>query len=284
MVILIIMLLAAAINGLLLMADGWMNSLWDVAFNVSSQIPAGWFSLFLSNLQNTMFYIAVSLLVVKFLKKIFDIYVLWVDGDPDTEPIQLLVNFARALITAICFKFFWDLFVKVGDEILDQALSAITGPSGSLQSQWANANWGSLGLMPTIFGLIFLVFMLILYIKFLRRGLEVALMICGAPLACIGLMDNDHGFFKPYVTQLTKLILTTIFQIICIRLGVSLALSSGLANGFTSLLWGIGAMVLAMSIPNILSEFLLPQPHNASISQKLYSVSMLSSVVRRAVV
>ena len=286
MLILIILLLAGAINGLLLMADDWLNSLWDVAFNISSQIPAPWFGNFMGNLQNTLFYIAISLLVVKFLKKIFDIYVLWVDGDPDTEPIQLLINFARALITAIAFKYIWDVFVRVGDEVLDQILIGLSFNTGSLQDQWASANWGSLGIMPTIFALVFLVFMLILYLRFLRRGLEVSFMVAGAPLACIGLMDNDHGFFKPYCTQLAKLIITTIFQIVCARLGVSLALSSGFLygqGGIEALLWGIGALMLSLSIPQILSDFMLPQPHNAGIMQRAHTVAMLGSMVRRAV-
>lgn len=283
MTILIVMLIAGVIDALLLLADAWINGLWDLAFNVSTQIPVNWFSMFLQYTQDTLFYVAVSLLVVKFLKKIFDIYVLWVDGDPDTEPIQLVVNFARALITAIAFKYVWGIFVDLGDEVLISILSNITGTAGSLIDQWGNAMWGSLGLVPAIFGLVFIIALFFMHVKFIGRGLEVAFMICGAPLACIGLMDNDHGFFKPYCTQLIKLIITTIFQIVCVRLSVAIALSASLANGIDALIWGIGVLWFSSKIPAILQEFMIPQPHTGGIIQKVHSVAMIGSIVRRAV-
>ena len=45
----------------------------------------------------------VSLIILKFLKKGFECYVMWTDGDPDSEPIQLIIRFVQAIAVAVCF-------------------------------------------------------------------------------------------------------------------------------------------------------------------------------------
>ena len=35
----------------------------------------------------------VSLIILKFLKKGFECYVMWTDGDPDSEPTNLILRF-----------------------------------------------------------------------------------------------------------------------------------------------------------------------------------------------
>ena len=51
--------------------------------------------------------------------------------------------------------------------------------------------------MTAIFGLVFVIVYFILYFQFLMRGLEILILRVGMPLACVGLIDNDKGVFKP---------------------------------------------------------------------------------------
>ena len=39
----------------------------------------------------------VSMIILKFLKKGFECYVMWTDGDPDTEPAGLVIRFMQAV-------------------------------------------------------------------------------------------------------------------------------------------------------------------------------------------
>lgn len=280
MVVIIILVLVAVIQGLLPWADEMLKGLWDIVFNIKSVIPNAWFSNFVSELTKTFYTVGVALLVIKFLKKMFDIYVLWSDGDPDVEPLQLVINFVKAMVTAICFPYIWNVFVLVGKEVLDKSMNALNA-NGSLVEQWGQSNWTSLGIIPTIFGLIFIICIIIIFFQFVKRGLELTLMIIGIPLACIGLLDNDHGIFRPYCNQFSKILISTLFQIIVAKLGLSLALSANIWDGTgTSLIFAIGCMALAIKLSATLQEFMIPMTHGGGAMSKIYGVSMMSNLIR----
>ena len=70
------------------------------------------------------------------------------------------------------------------------------------------------------------------------------------PIACVGLVDNDKGVFKPYMTKFFQAMLTVIIQIALSKLGVGLMLNM-------HILWGIACMMLALRTPKFLQEFLV---------------------------
>jgi len=68
---------------------------------------------------------AVSLIILKFLKKGFDIYIGWYDGDKDANPVNLAVNFARAIITALSFSFLYGVLVDIVTDFMENSLFAL---------------------------------------------------------------------------------------------------------------------------------------------------------------
>lgn len=283
MTVIIILILVVVIEGLLPFADAMLNDLWNIVFNIKSVIPTSWFSDFVSEISKTFYSVGVALLVIKFLKKMFDIYVLWSDGDPDVEPLQLVINFVKAMVTAICFPYIWNVFVQVGKEVLDSTMNLLNASGGSLSEQWAQANWTTMGLVPVIFGLIFLICMIILFFQFVKRGLELMLMIIGVPLACIGLLDNDHGIFRPYCNQFSKILISTLFQIIVAKIGLTLALTIDLGNfsgAIMVLLIAICCMTTSIKLSATLQEFMVPMTHGGGAMSKIYGVSMMSNLIR----
>ena len=74
----------------------------------------------------------------------------------------------------------------------------------------------SMGIVPAIAGLIFVICWLILYFSFMARGIEMMVMQIGVPLACVGLLDNDKGVFRAYINQFVKnsLVMLVIAQLI----------------------------------------------------------------------
>lgn len=280
MTVIIILLLVAVINGLLPLADEMLKGLWDVVFHIETIIPNSWFSSFLSELSKTFYSVGVTLLVIKFLKKMFDIYVLWSDGDPDVEPVQLAINFVKAMVTAICFPYIWDVFVRVGREILNQSVNALNS-NGSLLEQWGQSSWTSMGLIPTAFGLIFIICIIIIFFQFLKRGIELALMLVGLPLACIGLLDNDHGIFRPYCNQFSKILISSLFQVIVAKLGLSLALTADIWAGTgMAVIVAIACMWESVKLSASLQEFMVPMTHGGGAMSKIYGVSMMSNLIR----
>lgn len=280
MVVVIIIIVAAVINSSLLLMDELSSNLWTTVFNVETMIPNPTFSSFIYNLKTALYAVAVLLLIIKFLKKLFEIYALWSEGDPDVHPFQLVIGFGKAMVVSLCFPYLWGIFVDVGGEILNKGLEALNG-DGSFVEMWGKANWTSLGIVPTLFGAVFIIMGLITYFKFMKRGIEVSLMIVGVPLACIGLLDNDKGIFASYFNQCCKLLITTLFQILVFKLGISLALSSGLADGVLYVIpWSIACLMLVHGIPAIMQEFMIPRNQGGGAMSKVYSIGMLANLVR----
>lgn len=284
MVVVLVLILIALIDGAVLFIDSAANDLWNMVFNIKTVIPIATFSNIISSMQAAFYAAAVSLMIIKFLKKLFDIYVLSSEGDSSVNPLQLVVNFVKAMVVSLCFPYLWTIFVKVGKDLLDKSLAAMGG-TGSLAESWLVKNLETLGIVPVIFSLVFIVMFLILYFKFMKRGLELAFMIVGMPLACIELLDNDKGMFPAYLNQFKKIIVTTLFQIVTFKLGFVLTMSwSGAFNPTGGLAWGIACLMLTMSVPSILQEFMLPtQGHGGGIMPKAYSVGMMVNLVKSAI-
>ncbi len=279
MVAILIILGVALINSVLFFADELLNGMFDVAFNCVETISSGMFEGIFTNLSITFYRLGTALIILKFLKKAFDIYVLWSDGDPDVEPINLLTNFIKAIVTAICFPYFYDVFVDLAKDVIDTSFNDISGYI-SIAEAWANTAWLTIGITPTVFALIFLVCVIILYFKMLKLGLEIMIMRIGVPLACTGLLDNDKGYFKNYLMVFIKTIITVVVQIILIRLGVAFATNINLVDPL-SLFWAIACMLTAMSTPKLLSEFMIPSNGSGGITQKIYSAGMAVNMVKK---
>lgn len=196
----LVLLIVALLNGAIAYIDGLMEGIVPLTLYAEQYMStlAG-VDLF-EALFDIVFGFGVSLIILKFLKKGFETYVLWSDGDADEEPIALLTNFFKAMAVAVCFPTMYGWLAGIVEEMSDKMLEAI-----GLATAYDWAGWVSgistLGLVTAIFGLVFVIVYFILYFQFLMRGLEILILRVGMPLACVGLIDNDKGVFKPYMSK-----------------------------------------------------------------------------------
>lgn len=93
----LVLLIVALLNGAIAYIDGLMEGIIPLTLYAEQYMStlAG-VDLFQS-LFDIVFGFGVSLIVLKFLKKGFETYVLWSDGDADEEPIAILTNFFKAM-------------------------------------------------------------------------------------------------------------------------------------------------------------------------------------------
>ena len=237
MTIILIILITAVLSGFvtLFFSNEMLGGLYDVVFNPGAALAMITGVEFFSLLMPVSYGFGISLIILKFLKKAFDIYVLWTDGDPDADPFLLLTNFVRAVGTALIFQWLYQIFVDICRDITDQIMSAISqGTSPTIE--WVNAIT-SMGIVPAIAGLIFLICYLILLFSFMARGIEMMVMKIGVPLACVGLLDNDKGVFRAYINQFVKAFITTIVQIMLVKIGLSLMLNATMLSS-QNIMWG----------------------------------------------
>jgi len=259
-----------------------IDQLWadlaSIAFYVEKSIGAG---VNFADLYTVFFSFSVVLIVVKFLKKGFDIYVGWDAGDPDADPLGLVVNFLRALITAIGFPVLYNLLVNVTEDILLKALTVSTLLIA--EKSMADVIWDtvkSLGLTMVVLSLILIITYIVLYFQFIKRGIEILIMRIGAPLACVGLVDSDKGVFTPFMKKFFLNATTVLTQILLVKLSF-LVLS--VRGGVTGIIFGIAIAMTAVSTPKFLSEFMLIHGGGGSVTNTIYHVSRLVQMTKAAI-
>ncbi len=126
MTIVIIALIAAILIGLTpFFSSPMLGELYTTVFDCGKYLTTVTGIEFFSLLMPITYGIGLSLIILKFLKKAFDIYVLWTDGDPDADPFLLLTNFIRAVGTALVFQWLYGIFVDVFEDITETIVEKI---------------------------------------------------------------------------------------------------------------------------------------------------------------
>ena len=277
MELILVALIVAIILGSQSVVDTMLNSLIPTAFyaedfmtmSISSTVPIDFSSLF-----NLSFGFGVSLIVLKFLKKGFEVYIGWYDGDPDADPISLVIGFLRALAIALCFPILYDALISITEQMINQTISAISGLTAQQSIVDMIVNIISNSIFQAIAGLIVVIVYLILWIQFMMRGIEMLVMRIGIPIVCTGLIDSDKGVFGPYMKKFFLNAATVLIQIALIKLSLTVMT---MGNCFYSL----AIAFVAMRTPKFLQEFMINvSGAGGSVINTVYHTSRLFQMAK----
>lgn len=218
---------------------------------------------------------AVVLIVLKFLKKGFDKWIAWTD-DPSSDPLQLTTNFVKALVCALTFPILYGWLVDVIEDLTTgimnvMGIGGMTSLSDTLRSMIDTA-----GFTMIIFILIYLVLIIMLYMKFLMRGAEIFIVRMGFPLACVGIIDANGGVFSGYVNKLFQIVLSVTVQVVLCKLSLSFMIGG-------HLIWAIVFAITAVNSPRILQE-LIYNPGGGGgggITQTYYIAQMIKGLAKK---
>jgi len=247
--VLLVMLIVALLNGAVAYINDLLTGIVPMTLYAEQYMTTVSGTNLAATLFNILFGFGVSLIVLKFLKKGFETYILWSDGDADEEPLSLLTNFFKALAVAVCFPTLYQWMAAIVEDMTDQLLAALGAATNYGWQAWVNGI-STMGLVTAIFGLIFIICYFMLYFQFLMRGLEIFILRVGVPLACVGLLDNDKGVFKAYLNKFFQSMLAVVVQLVLSKLGVGLMLNM-------HVFWGLACMMLAIRTPRFLQDFLI---------------------------
>lgn len=244
-------LISNVIGGADTVINSAFNGLIDMCFNSENYISSNFRSTVIdfSQLKALILTLAISLIVLKFLKKGFDMYIMWTDGEADTPPLTYIVYFIRAIAMAVSFSILYDWVVQIAKSFGETMLQTMN-MADNISLTTTIANIATTGLFNSIVALIGLILLFVLYIQFLMRALEMFVLKLGFPLACVGLVNPDGGVFKSYSEKLIKSILTILVQIILCKIAIVLLIN-------VKMLFGIAAIILAIKTPKFLQEFML---------------------------
>lgn len=244
-------LISNVIGGADTVINSAFNGLIDMCFNSENYISSNFGSTVIdfSQLKALILTLAISLIVLKFLKKGLDMYIMWTDGEADTPPLTYIVYFIRAIAMAVSFSILYDWVVQIAKSFGETMLQTMN-MADNISLTTTIANIATTGLFNSIVALIGLILLFVLYIQFLMRALEMFVLKLGFPLACVGLVNPDGGVFKSYSEKLIKSILTILVQIILCKIAIVLLIN-------VKMLFGIAAIILAIKTPKFLQEFML---------------------------
>ncbi len=259
--------------------DGISDSLTKICFHMEKYIGEDLSSTIFdtsaaTSLIGVVTKFGVALITLKLLKKGFDHYVTYA-GEPDYDPVTLLFNYGKALAVAICFPTLYNYISKIVEEFLDAVLEATTFSEtgiGSLTSfAWVTGG----GIITIIFGIVYFVCFIKLYMQFIMRGMEIFIVRCGVPLACVGMIDSNGGIWTGYIAKLIQAMTTAVVQLFLYKLSIVLYAS-------THIFWAIAAISLAIKTPRLISELIIPaQQGGGKLNSVYYATNMVRQVVSR---
>lgn len=249
MEVLLVLLIAAILTGCLAYVNNILSGLVPMTLHAEQYMTTLLGTNGFTEVFNIFFGFGISLIVLKFLKKGFETYILWTEGDADADPLLLLTNFFKALAVAVSFPVLYGWLADIVDELTNKLLTAVgTGMREDFTIFISGIS--SAGLFTGIVSLIFFIVFFFLYVQFLMRGLEILILRIGLPVACVGLLDSDKGVFRSYMQKFFQSTLAVIVQIVLAKLGVGLML-----NGHV--FWGLAAVMLSVKTPRFLQEFMI---------------------------
>lgn len=227
------------------------NSLMDLCFNAEYTLTHNFGIAVLSfeNLKTIITSFAICLIILKFLKKGFDIYILWTEGESDTPPLTFIMYYIRALVILICSTIIWDWVVEIIKSFGTSLLNAMSF-STTFTLTTAITNFATGGIFSAIIGLVAIILYFILYIQFIMRGLEIWILKIGFPIACVGLVQADGGAFNSYFEKILKSMITVVVQIILCKLSMMLIASS-------QFIYTIAAIILSLKTPRFLQDIMM---------------------------
>ncbi|WP_250277591.1 conjugal transfer protein TrbL family protein [[Clostridium] colinum] len=270
-------------------ADVLFAQLINIVFWVENHISDG--SIFqntiLDNSKSDIFFdklfqvttvFGIAFLIFKFLKKIFDTYIIGSDGDPSMSVENIVIGFCKGLIIIFSFNFLYEIFVSISIDFINQMLDAVglvTIPS--LMEIFEHFFLGG-GIFMLLGLLVFFICYLLLVFQFIKRGLEMLILRLGIPIACIGLIDSDNGVFAPYIKIFIQNSVTVVIQLAMIKLGFGVV-----ANG--NIFFGIACMIMGIKTPQFLQQFMVGLGSSGvnmmTINQTASMVSRVSRFIRK---
>jgi len=245
--------LSSLINQALSKFDGLLTDIVQIALHADKYMKSN-IGMNFDKFFEVMYVYAIVLIVLKYLKKGFSTYIMWTDGDPDLDPVTMCLGYIKALVIAITYPTIYDICTSVTNDLINDALASLNNVNIDFSAadilKIAVTGLLGEGLLFVIIALVYIILFIVLWLKFVKRGLELFILKAGMPLACVGLIDTDQGVFKVFFKKIIQELLTVFVQIIMLKFSLYFMINK-------HPLFGIAAINFAIKAPQFLSEFIM---------------------------
>lgn len=232
--------------------------------------------------------VAFSLLILFIMKQVFATYIMETDGDPDSDPLDLLMKASIVIALISCSGFIYEWILTMATTFGDELFSSL----GDIQVELENEIFNILNLLKNvatsdlvimcIFTLIYIIGIVILCIKGGLRGAELCLMKILFPFFALDIITPRRERWNAFFTSYLVTMFGYTLQILCFRLS-SNRFCSYAAHGFQwyDILTAFAFLYLAIKAPKWLEKFVYTSGIGQTVSGGARSAAiMLPSVLR----
>ncbi|MBS6953496.1 MAG: hypothetical protein KH230_09705 [Enterocloster asparagiformis] len=257
--------IANIIESMLKFFSGSINGVFDAVADVNIKSPA------VVSAQKFTISFAITFVVALAVKKYFTTYVMETEGDPDSDPLDILVRCAQAIAIICCNSTIFRLFLIFSKKFCKDTISTISITTGSQYDGLVGAIDQAVGTLVSqisAFTFIYIVILLAIVIGLLAfsvtagiRGAELSLMCVMCPLWACDLINTSHerwsNFFTKYVSTFLyyclQLFAYNMFLVDCADAVTGFA---GLSGFSMALVRAIGWFVLMLRGPKWMEAFI----------------------------
>lgn len=232
--------------------DGFLSNILESMLWVEKSMQSIMSEASIEQVRQVIYGFAVSLMILKLLKKGFMVYILWRDGDADNSPKDMIVGFGSAVFIMTAFPLLYEYAADITLWFSEQLRKGFSLSEGAILTAVTESMAG-FGLLQLIIVLIYFIIAIVLFIQLYTRGIELFILRLGVPIATIGLIDSDGGMFKPYMQQLFKTLFTSVLQITLFSMSFRLIIALNPIN----ILCSIALVSASFSAPALLQSFLV---------------------------
>lgn len=219
------------------------------------------------------------LLCLKLVWKGFQVYILWYQGDPENDPIELVKGSIMAVFVSAIFPELYKIVGNVALTLVNNTLAALFGsnaddvPSSFFENL---TQFGGQGTVLTIGILVFCIVAVIVMFKTFAQSAEILVFRLGVPIAALGLVNSDGGLWASYVQMLFKQVFTLLIQYFFLRLGIQfIALGSNL--------WDVALAITfeaaAFATPRLLAQLTVAQGGGGGIQKASMAVNVVRAFI-----
>ncbi|GEM_PF-5487459 len=203
--------------------------------------------------------IALMIVSAYAIKLLVDVYVLHTEGDPDSDPLEMLTRVFKAVAMMICGQFIVEKFIAFAGQFAfeittyvqfmwDDEISIAETLKGFLL-----ANVLGLGYLIIIVAII--IGLLLFIFKAAKRGAELILLNVMLPILALDILTTSRERWNTFVQEATVTIFGYVLQLLSFSVFISLFKMSTSTGNLEGLVACLAWLMLVFSAPKLLQRY-----------------------------
>lgn len=199
--------------------------------------------------------VGVSLVSIMVLKEIINVYILETDGDPENDPIQLLVKASQTICVICCNDFIYDQLSKVS-KLMSNDINASVTPEKIFVSaeQLITQQLTKMGIINVLFILVYLGGAAVLAVKAGLRGIELAVMKMLLPIFAVDIVTVSSERYNAFVSSYFSTFFGYIIQMFAFNMSI-LSFVSAVTSSQIDYIYAGAWLYFSLNTPKWLEKY-----------------------------